>query len=394
MGVSHFWSLGLSPVKDITKNPYKSLDTLQNKTVGVDLSVWIHQIISTSPVYLKLCFDKPRKVEEVLNFISKHVNILQKYGITIIPVLDGKEHGMKKIALQKRNKTRQTCKSGIESFFQKCFHNPEQITDKDRSDFERYMKGVVGRSDELTAMILNWFRKENINFICAPFEAEWQLVYLEKEKTIDAIITSDSDAIILGAKRVIFDINFERGEYREYNEDLAIQTHAHDKSRYKIFKYGKANFPIIASLLGNDYTKGFDGVGNVTIFKICERLLQKFGASNQWTMQQLRFELEDIGQGTRRFHYNDDVWNEFEQCTNLFYFCPIVDTYDGEIIPLKEELRCAAWDSSTWEKLIGFAPLQLLPKDTISESVHPALSRTSTYEHHPTAVVLLVHTPT
>jgi 5'-3' exonuclease len=45
-----------------------------------------------------------------------------------------------------------------------------------------------------------------------PFEAKWQLVFLERMSIVDCIYTPDGDAIVLGAKMLItrsIDIDFK-----------------------------------------------------------------------------------------------------------------------------------------------------------------------------------------
>lgn len=49
------------------------------------------------------------------------------------------------------------------------------------------------------SMLIKWMKdKGNIRFICATFEAEAQCVYLQHQSIVNAIVTTDSDAVILG----------------------------------------------------------------------------------------------------------------------------------------------------------------------------------------------------
>lgn len=47
-------------------------------------------------------------------------------------------------------------------------------------------------------------RAENVDYIVAPYEADAQLCWLEKEGYVDGIITEDSDLLVFGCKQVIF----------------------------------------------------------------------------------------------------------------------------------------------------------------------------------------------
>lgn len=48
-----------------------------------------------------------------------------------------------------------------------------------------------------------WLISEKVSFIVAPYEADAQMVYLEKTGKVDAIFTEDSDLLVFGCKRVL-----------------------------------------------------------------------------------------------------------------------------------------------------------------------------------------------
>lgn len=47
-------------------------------------------------------------------------------------------------------------------------------------------------------------RAENVDYVVAPYEADAQLCFLEREGYVDGIITEDSDLLVFGCKQVIF----------------------------------------------------------------------------------------------------------------------------------------------------------------------------------------------
>ncbi len=44
-------------------------------------------------------------------------------------------------------------------------------------------------------------RAENVEYIVAPYEADAQLCFLEREGLVDGIITEDSDLLVFGCKQ-------------------------------------------------------------------------------------------------------------------------------------------------------------------------------------------------
>jgi 5'-3' exonuclease len=83
----------------------------------------------------------------------------------------------------------------------------------------KYLKDVTVPNEMLTSYLLDWMKSDNIGYECSPMEAEWQLVKLEREKRIDAIMTTDGDAIVLGANVVLFDVNFTKKECRVFRKE-------------------------------------------------------------------------------------------------------------------------------------------------------------------------------
>lgn len=65
----------------------------------------------------------------------------------------------------------------------------------------------------------------------APYEADAQLAYLEKEGIVDLVITEDSDLLVFGCKRVLFKmddsgngklIDLERDSLGKANKNLIV----------------------------------------------------------------------------------------------------------------------------------------------------------------------------
>ena len=48
---------------------------------------------------------------------------------------------------------------------------------------------VLSVPDEnVTSFVLSWVKQKGIEHVCAPFEAEWQLVYMERMGIIDYVV--------------------------------------------------------------------------------------------------------------------------------------------------------------------------------------------------------------
>lgn len=50
-------------------------------------------------------------------------------------------------------------------------------------------------------------RASNVAFVVAPYEADAQLAYLEREGIVDGVITEDSDLLVYGCKTVLYKLD-------------------------------------------------------------------------------------------------------------------------------------------------------------------------------------------
>ena len=79
MTVDFLWQEALFPSKDIRRNGWKSLSELKGRTLGVDLSYWLHKALVQSTVAIKLHFDtEPIKPVEIIEYLDTNYRICYK----------------------------------------------------------------------------------------------------------------------------------------------------------------------------------------------------------------------------------------------------------------------------------------------------------------------------
>ncbi len=350
MGVNFLWQHFLCPAK---RSSWKCLHDLNGTTIGVDLSYWLHMALAQDTVAMKLEYDRKNQIapEEILSFLSKRYEICSELGIRLVFVIEGNEPDLKKdVARILRQQTKAKAEEEYKLFMKKCEDYPSKVSDTDRTKFESTLKKLVSRSEKLTSFVVNWMRDRNIAFLGAPYEGEWQLVQMEKDKRINAIIANDGDCVILGADRVIFDINFTELKFREFNRSEASIVHMKDKMQFPLMKYSKCNYPLISCLLGNDYIRKVHGIGISKIHKVLDSL----DPAKTWNMNDLKCAMGTIIQ----CKLDQKYWDKFQLCCNLIRYCPVLSR-TGQIVPLN-----LVENGDDWSILIGFdACCGLLPKE-------------------------------
>lgn len=73
----------------------------------------------------------------------------------------------------------------------------------DRSkEAQTYLRRCIDVSHEMALNLIRICRSRNVDCIVAPYEADAQLAFLNKQHIADVIITEDSDLLLFGAEKV------------------------------------------------------------------------------------------------------------------------------------------------------------------------------------------------
>jgi hypothetical protein len=81
---------------------------------------------------------------------------------------------------------------------------------------QQELQKAVDVTAEMARMFIEELKANNIQYVVAPYEADSQMVYLERKGVIDGILSEDSDLLVFGAKRLITKLD-KYGECVEIN---------------------------------------------------------------------------------------------------------------------------------------------------------------------------------
>eukprot|EP00842_Homolaphlyctis_polyrhiza_P005030 jgi/Hompol1/5528/HPOL_004500-RA len=111
----------------------------------------------------------------------------------------------------------------------------------------------VDVTPQMAYELIKALRRENIEYIVAPYEADAQLAYLSRIGDISAIITEDSDLLVFGFTRVIFKLDHQGAGIEIRKQDLVNIKEMRDWSEEK--------FRHMCILSGCDYLESPQGIG-------------------------------------------------------------------------------------------------------------------------------------
>lgn len=229
-----------------------SLSNYKGKTLAVDTYGWLHK--ATVSCAQELCQDLP--TNKYISSITKKIDMLRYFGVEPYLVFDGaslptkaqtaKERRLKREEAQR--KADQLVKSGNRKLAWKEFMKAAAVT-------SHMAKSVMAEMDRL-----------GVKYVVAPYEADPQMVYLEKIGEVDGILSEDSDLLIFGCKKLITKLN-DYGECIEINRDDFVKV----KTMDGLSTFTPKQLRLVAMLSGCDYTKGIPGIGLKTAFNLVKK---------------------------------------------------------------------------------------------------------------------------
>jgi len=133
-------------------------------------------------------------------------------------VFDGAKHPMKAKTHMKRRDDKLKAQSYLDSFYQRGNNCDTILTDDEFTKAEQCRKIIASPNNEILSLILSWFKSNDAKYTCAPFKAEWQCIYMERLNQVNAVMSKDGDAIIIGVHKLYYNIDFNDHSFKEYDK--------------------------------------------------------------------------------------------------------------------------------------------------------------------------------
>jgi len=241
---------GLLPLLKSIQRPTE-LKNFEGLTLGVDGYGWLHRAAYSCAVELGQGKPTTRYVTSAL----QRVRMLKHFGVKPYLVFDGDYLPSKAATEDSREKSRndkkklamELLKAGKKALaaqeFQKC----------------------IDITPEMASNLIQQLKKMDIPYVVAPYEADAQLVYLERKGLIDGILSDDSDLLVFGAKRLLTKLD-------QYGHCIEINRRDFCACReVSLTGWTDQDFRRMAILSGCDYTKGLPGVGLKTAYRLLRK---------------------------------------------------------------------------------------------------------------------------
>lgn len=235
----------LAPAQEHT-----TLEKYRGKTLAIDAYGWLHRgIISCAQ---ELCTNQPTR--RYVTLIMKKVDLLRYFGVEPYFVFDGAALPTKAETNRERREKRVLAQAKADAYAK---------AGNSKAAWKEYMK-AAGVTCQMAKTVMVELDTLGIEYIVAPYEADPQMVYLEKIGIVDGILLEDSDLLVFGANLLITKLK-DNGSCVEVDRKRIAQ------SVPGLGLFNSSQWRYVAMLLGCDYTKGIDKVGMITAVKLVQR---------------------------------------------------------------------------------------------------------------------------
>ncbi|KAG9247464.1 hypothetical protein BJ878DRAFT_539249 [Calycina marina] len=245
--------MGINGLLPLLKSIHKpcSVKKFDGKTLAVDAYGWLHR--GTVACAMELALGKPTR--KYVDFCMHRVRMLQHYGVTPYIVFDGdylpSKGGTETERLNRRSESK---KAGLELL----------SAGKKALAYLEFQK-AVDVSPEMARLFIDELKKSRVQYVVAPYEADAQMVYLERQGIVDGILSEDSDLLVFGAKCLLTKLD-------QYGN--CIEVNKADFSACKeisLTGWSETEFRRMAILSGCDYLPSVKNMGLKTAYRLIRK---------------------------------------------------------------------------------------------------------------------------
>lgn len=205
---------------------------------------------------LLICPDYADNHIRVVDFCMHRVRMLVHFGITPYLVFDGdrlpSKAGTEK---SRRDRRKESRKAGM-----------DLLKMGKTAQAHQELQKAVDITPEIARSLIEELKRNNVQYVVAPYEADSQLAYLEKKKIIDAVLSEDSDLLVFGVKTLLTKLD-------QYGDCIMVKQDDFTACRdINLVGWTCDDFRRMAILSGCDYLEGIHKMG----LKTAHRMLRKY----------------------------------------------------------------------------------------------------------------------
>ncbi|KAI9745961.1 MAG: Rad2 nuclease [Claussenomyces sp. TS43310] len=241
---------GLLPLLKSIHRPC-NLKKFAGQTIGVDAYGWLHR--GTVACSMELVMEQPTR--KFVDFAMHRVRMLQHFGVIPFLIFDGDYLPSKAATETHRAKRREESKkAGLELL----------RSGKPSQAYLEFQK-AVDVTPAMARQLIDELKQSGVHYIVAPYEADAQMVYLERQGIIDGILSEDSDLLVFGAKCLLTKLD-------QYGDCIEVNRAQFCACRdINLTGWTDEQFRQMAILSGCDYLNSINNIGLKTAYRMMRK---------------------------------------------------------------------------------------------------------------------------
>ncbi|RKP34385.1 PIN domain-like protein [Dimargaris cristalligena] len=295
--------MGISQLLPLLKSIQQPvhLSDLSGCCVAIDAYVWLHK--GAFGCATEIGLNKP--TDRFVQYCMQFVNLMKHHNIKPLLVFDGGPLPSKQYTEDDRYAKREKAQAQALQLYHRG----------SRREATELFQRCVDITPELALQLIERLRREKVDYIVAPYEADAQLYYLEKIGLVDAVITEDSDLLVFGCQRVIFKLD-QQGNGVEIR-----RANFRHVQGLQMAQWSDQTFRHMCILSGCDYLPSIPRIGLKTAYQ----LLKKHVTAER-VLQTLRLE--------GKYQVPPGYEAEFQRADRTFLHQRVFDPFDRVVKPL------------------------------------------------------------
>ncbi|KAF2170692.1 hypothetical protein M409DRAFT_19507 [Zasmidium cellare ATCC 36951] len=245
--------MGIQGLLPLLKSIHKPthLRNFSGQTLGIDAYGWLHR--GTVACAIDLAEGKPTRKH--IDFALHRVRMLIHFGVKPYLVFDGDYLPSKAHTEKERAERRKESKRvGLDLL---------RMGRSSQAQLE--LQKAVDVTPLMARELIEELRRMDVPYVVAPYEADSQLAYLEKQGTINGVISEDSDLLVFGVKCLLTKLD-------QYGECVMIKRDHFTACReISLVSWTDREFRMMAMLSGCDYLPGIDKMGLKTAYRLVRK---------------------------------------------------------------------------------------------------------------------------
>ena len=172
------------------------------------MNCWSHGLCSKPQNTLMMTCDPPCPPNDLIKMLDTWHESMKKRNMTPYCFFDGHKHPMKSKTHKQSANTRAKAEEALQLFYEYGKDKSVELEEVDHVKSMKNPKNIAVPDNKMISLVIEWLNKNNVNCMCARFEAKWQCVFFEKKGIVDAVTSIDGDCAMLGTNKVLCEVNF------------------------------------------------------------------------------------------------------------------------------------------------------------------------------------------